>query len=210
MLQNAVEVSREWVWVLDVVFGGIITLGYQELEKSLRVSIKKSKRAFATHVFVAFSFILFVIYDVSFYHILITRFPFNISALSGCRYVLDLLMAFALLNVLTRGLSCENEQFTGQILIALSVWHLGAAGWHFAASIEHTHHPPTLSAFLPHFVFIGIYWSVLLIWFVVAKRMGWAETFQEATNSKWFLRLLALCVLAISVYRSVQLFRLFG
>jgi hypothetical protein len=210
MVENPINVSKEWVWVLDVVFGGIITLGYQELEKALRISIQTSRREFFIHVFVAFSFVFFVIYDISFYHVLITIYPFNISALSGSRYVLDLLMAFALLNILMRGLSYESPKFTSQILVAISLWHLCAAGWHFAASIEKTHQPPTLAAFLPHFAFIALYWLVLFIWFVLSKWRGWSNNFQEAMNSKGYLLLLSLCVLFISFYRSAQLFHIFG
>jgi hypothetical protein len=210
MLENSIDVGRQWVWVLDVVFGGIITLGYQEMEKAMRISAQKSKREFLTHVFASFAFLFFIIYDVGVYHVLINRFPFHISALSGCRYVLDLLMAFALLIILMRGLSYESKKSVRQILIALSIWHLCAAAWHFAASIEYTRRPPSLPAFLPHFVFIGTYWFVLFIWFAIAKRIGQVKTFQEATNSAVFLCLLSACVLTVSLYRSVQLLSLFG
>jgi hypothetical protein len=77
-------------------------------------------------------------------------------------------MAFLLLVILMRGASHNAENYVLGISIAISLWHLGAIGWHVSANYER-HKAAELAVWLPHLIFIGTYWMALLGWYVLSK-----------------------------------------
>jgi hypothetical protein len=207
------NIGIQWAWVLDVVFGGIIALGYQKLEEALQVSAKVSAREFLKHLFSACSFFAFVIYDVGVYHLLIQKYPYTVSPWSAVRYVLDLVMAFCLLVILMRGLSVHAEQFILDILLAISCWHLGAMSWHFAAAEEYDKMVPPASAFLPHICFVGLYWLLLLLYCLVYSRLRGCKfadlLTKETVCSPKFLYVLCPSIFLVSIFRSVQILAIY-
>ena len=203
--QVAQEVGERWVWILDIIFGSVIGFGFQKLEEGLRASARASTTAFLKHLLMAMGFLGFVIYDIGVYHILIKTFPYDFSRPSAARYVLDLVMAFLLMIILVRGLSSDAGENLFEILIALSLWHLAAICWHFAAAVQMHNEIPKVSTFLPHLVFIGLYWSFFGVWY-----LGMIHGLHEKrVDAKAFLVLLGGLLLCISIWRSHQMIRTF-
>ncbi|MAD80934.1 MAG: hypothetical protein CMJ50_08850 [Planctomycetaceae bacterium] len=164
------EIAKHWVWVIDVVFGAMIGMGYAKLDDALREARNVSKMEVARHMLCATGFLSFVVYDVGAYHILIDKYSYTITASSGFRYALDLMLIFLLMVILSRSMSYKAEESALTILIALSAWHFGASLWHFAAIIEYTENYPKLVAYLPHLAFIATYWGVLGVWYMIARK----------------------------------------
>lgn len=209
-MEKSQDICQQWVTIVDVVFGGIITLGYQRLEESLKIAIKESIWIFWRRTFTAFVFLFFVIYDVGVYHVIIKTYPYAVTALSGGRYVSDLLMAFALLIILVRGLSPNAERSGLEILIALTVWHLGAISWHLLAHFEKHHVLAPIGSFLPHIIFISLYWTLLVVVsFVRYGRLSRAGLLRNLTSVA-YISSLSVLLLAVSIYRSVQILKMFG
>lgn len=198
-------VGERWVWILDIVFGSIIGFGFQRLEEGLRLTAKSSVSAFMKHLFMAAGFLGFVIYDIGVYHILIKNFPYDVSRLSAARYVLDLIMAFLLMVILVRGLSIDAGKHVFEILIALSLWHIAAMCWHFAASRQLNGVLPEVKTFSPHVAFIIIYWSAFALWYFLNREDN-QRTLAEPTG---FLVWLAASLLLISIWRSHQMIQKF-
>ena len=198
-------VADNWIWVLDVVYGAIIGLGYERLQDTLRNLRKVSTRSFFAHIFISLCFISFAIYDVTTFHILTHKFPYKIETWSALRYSLDLLITFMLMLVVLRGVGSKPEESAIEILCALSCWHIGALLWHFAAALEYAGHTPRLGAFLPHLVFIGLYWLGLGLWWLItrSRRIGFVF------NSRGFLYILSTMVLIVSIFRYYQIMTLF-
>jgi hypothetical protein len=203
--ETGLAVGERWAWILDMVFGAIIAFGFQRLEEGLRASAKSSMTAFLKHLFMASGFIGFVIYDIGVYHILIKKFPYDVSELSAVRYVLDLLMAFLLMVILVRGLSIDAGKHVFEILIALSMWHIAAMCWHFAASMQINGSRPELKTFSPHILFVMIYWSTFALWYLT----GAQDRQSKLAEPTGFLVWLALPLLLISIWRSNQMIQTF-
>jgi hypothetical protein len=203
--ETGLAVGERWAWILDMVFGAIIAFGFQRLEEGLRVSAKSSVTAFLKHLFMASGFIGFVIYDIGVYHILIKKFPYDVSELSAVRYVLDLVMAFLLMVILVRGLSIDVGKHIFEILIALSMWHIAAMCWHFAASMQIKGSTPEWKTFFPHILFVMIYWSTFALWYLT----GAQDRRSKLAEPTGFLMLLALSLLLISAWRSNQMIQKF-
>src|SRR5437016_5196058 len=96
------KIDAQWIWVVDVVFGGVITLGFEKLAESLDQTLRGPRGRLVRHLFIATCFFAFVIYDVGAWHLIVDKLPYKNNALSAARYALDLLMAFALLTILLR------------------------------------------------------------------------------------------------------------
>jgi len=198
-------VAQHWVWVIDVVYGAIIGMAYAKLDDALQEKVRRSKTAAIMHIACATGFLSFVVYHVCAYHLLISRFPYTISAYSGFRYALDLMMLFLVMVIVTRALASEPEQSMLTILAALTAWHVGAAMWHFAATLEHERHLPKLIAYLPHFFFISGYWTIFATWWLIAKRQSAIPNIQ----SRSLLYAISAAVFIVSIVRYAQLINAF-
>lgn len=198
--------ASNWVWMIDVVFGGIIALAFEKLEQELRISLKKSRACFIRNVFCAGSFFGFMIYHISAFHIILHKFPYTISFWSAARFVLDLAMCFFLMMLLMRSVRSQAEEYACELLIGLTLWHSGAALWHVTASIEYEHALPPLFAYFPHFVFICAYWLLL----VVMHRLSKGRTYREVAQTPRFIYALGILVICISIYRSLHIINKYG
>lgn len=198
-------VGERWVWILDIVFSSVIGFGFQKLEEGLRLTARSSVSAFMKHLFMAAGFLGFVIYDIGVYHILIKNFPYDVSSLSAARYVLDLIMAFLLMVILVRGLSIDAGKHVFEILIALSLWHIAAMCWHFAASMQRNGVMPDVNTFSPHVAFIAMYWLTFALWYFPNGEDRQSKL-AEPTGFRVFL---AAALLLISIWRSHQMIQKF-
>jgi hypothetical protein len=189
---------------MEVVFGGVITLGFEKLIEALQPDLLESPQKIVRHMFIAACFFAFVIYDVCVYLVLIRLFPYGATLASATRYLMDLVMAFCLLAVLLLGLSAEPERTAMATLVCLTFWHVAAAIWHIAAVWERDSKLPELSVFATHGVFAVSYWAVLLL---EAALSG--ATIRQTVDSRGFTMALALTVLAVSIIRSLQMFSRF-
>jgi hypothetical protein len=196
-------IGSRWVWVLDVVFGGVLSVAFTVLEESLRQAWAESHVEAARLVFVAVCLFSFFVYDVVAYHLLITKYPYRVSLLSGVRHFLDMFMVFVLLKLLMSGLRPHAEKSFFAILAAVTAWHLLALVWHCVANLDHFKKMPPRFALLPHVVCPACYWTVLGAWSVIA---GFIKDGAYNTEQSYIL-LLAAMVLSAALFRSRQLVR---
>lgn len=194
-------VASHWVWVMEVVFGGVIALGFEKLVEAIRSDLNGPAGAVFRHLLVAACFFAFVIYDVAVYQVLIRKYPYAFRPLSAVRYALDLVMAFCLLLILLLGIDAAAAGFVPAIMAGLTFWHLAAAAWHVAASMEAHGRLPAVQVCAPHAAFIVAYWTAFAGWWFAGR---WVPSLGPV-RSDGFLHVLAVVVLAVSAYRSVQL-----
>jgi hypothetical protein len=212
LLNLSQTLNTHWVWFVGVVLGSIIALKLQGLENELRPQSREGGSqplpARAKHLFGAVAFFVFFAYHVGAYHMLIHDFPYKASLFSGGRYVIDLIMAFCLMAMLTNGVSRRGHERSLGILIALTLWHSSAASWQFLASIEYYDKAPSAIMYLPHFVFISIYWAVWPLLWLVLRIVGIVGRGHPVTVLRLpaFFVTLSVAVFAIAVYRYTQLF----
>ncbi|SDZ56732.1 hypothetical protein SAMN05444412_12626 [Rhodonellum ikkaensis] len=194
--------------MIDVIFGAIFSLGFVKLDAAFRrISLKSTKEAIQ-HLFVAAGFLLFVFYYVSAYHMMIRVFPYTFSPYSGFRLFVDLILLFHAMAILTRSMGLHPEKSTMGILIAMSVWHFGASIWQLMAAVEYGGGFQNINpvVFIPHYYFILIYWVVFWTWKFIAKK----KRLSALATSRSLIFLLSFSAFAVSIYRYVQLYRLFG
>jgi hypothetical protein len=197
--------TQDWSWIIDVIFGAVFGLGFKQLDESVtRLSSESVKKA-VIHILSSAGFLIFVFYYVSAYHLLIALFPYTLSPYSALRLFFDLVMLFQTMAILTRAFSLHPEKSTLGILIAMTVWHIGASFWHLVSMMEYEQEIAFV-VFIPHYLFILIYWSVWGIWIFISK----LAKFSEDVYSRGWLYLLSLTAFCVAVYRYVQLFQAYG
>jgi hypothetical protein len=199
-------VAERWAWILDVLFGAILAVAFEALSKNLDQVWDETPREAARVMFVALCFMSFFLYDVFVYHFVITLYPYRISFLSACRYVLDILMAFLLMEVLVPGVRPGPKPEVVKILVSLTLWHLCAAAWHCLANWDHFKKAPPPFSLFPHLGFIVLYWSTVLGWMLIRGAAGWPTRLEEVST----LVALGVPVLAVALYRSRQLIQRLG
>jgi len=205
------EIVKHWVWVIDVVYGAIIGMGYAKLDDAIRDASRVSWVEVAKHILCATGFLSFVVYYVCAYHLLIVKYPYAITPLSGFRYALDLMLLFLAMVILSRSLASKAEESTLTILIALTAWHVGAAIWHLAASLEYYNKFPQPRAFVAHFYFIILYWFIcgVCVWYAIVKRKM-NKTATAIINTRGLLYFVSLAVFIVAIVRYYQLITMFG
>ncbi|MEL7059830.1 MAG: hypothetical protein AAGN46_07360 [Acidobacteriota bacterium] len=195
--------TTRWLWVLDVVFGATAALGFETLQETLRATAH-TPSVLVKQIVVALSLYIFFLYDVSAVHILVKKYPYRVSFISGCRYLLDISMSFLLMMMLIPGVNQHPEGSTLEILTALTLWHACAFLWHVLANWEHRI-PPTLSAFSGHFLFIAIYWLVFGVW---AAARAWQDL-PLATDDVGLLYAISITVAAVAIRRAWRIMEVF-
>jgi hypothetical protein len=206
------RMMERWAWILDVLFGAILAFAFETLEKNWTMAWDESGGQAMVLLFVALCVFSFFLYDVLVYHFIITRYPYRLTLLSACRYVLDIFMAFLLMQVVVPALQAHPETELIGILVALTLWHFCAAVWHCLANVDHEKCLPKAFALAPHFAFVGIYWLVMIGWYLVrlfGLELHDCERIRRCTSPS-FLLLLCTVVLGVSLYRSRQLISRFG
>lgn len=198
--------TQDWTWIIDVIFGAVFGIGFRRLDISVtRLSSQSATKA-VIHILCSAGFLIFVFYYVTAYHLLIDRFPYTLSPYSALRLFLDLVLLFQTMAILTRAFSLRPEKATLGIIIAMTVWHVGASFWHILAVMEYEHEKIDFLVFIPHYLFILIYWGVWGIWFFISR----LAEFSEDVYSRGWLYLLSLSAFSVAVFRYVKLFQAYG
>ena len=109
-----------WLWVLSIIYGGIMVLCLKNLESRIRQLV--SKYQFAVHSLVALGVITFGFYVLAGYVVLLREFPYMESVSSSARYLLDLMMAFALMAVILPSVRMSRASVL-EVLTAATVFH---------------------------------------------------------------------------------------
>lgn len=198
--------TQDWTWIIDVIFGVVFGIGFKQLDESVTRLSSKSATKVVRHILSSAGFLIFVFYYVSAYHLLIARFPYSLSPYSAFRLFLDLVLLFQIMAILTRAFSYRPEKLTLGIIIAMTIWHVGASFWHLVAVMEYEHEKIDFVVFIPHYLFIIIYWGVWGIWRFISKLAG----FSEDIYSRGWLYLLSLTAFVVAVFRYIMLFQAYG
>jgi hypothetical protein len=188
-----------------VVFGAIVALGIGKYEGVIRHVWELGPGATALSLFVAGSIGCFVVYDIAVYHLLVGKYPYQLSPIGFLRFYLDLVMAFILYVLLASALQVNPDWLT--ILVAVSLWHLAAVAWHVLARRELRATDDASKSYLMHGVFVCIYWiSAFLAWTIGGGIFGLAD-------GRWktpALVVVSAAILIISLYRWVQVLKEFS
>lgn len=198
--------TQDWSWIIDVIFGAVLGLGFRQLDISVtRLSSQSATKA-VRHILCSAGFLIFVFYYISAYHLLIELFPYTFNPYSASRLFLDLVMLFQTMAILTRAFSLRPEKATLGIIIAMTVWHIGASFWHLLAVMEYEHEKFAFIVFIPHYLFILFYWGVWGLWFLISR----LAKFSEDVYSRGLLYLLSLSAFSVAIFRYVKLFQAYG
>lgn len=200
--------TQSWAWMINVIFGAIFSLGFMKLDGAFRrISLKSTSEA-VQHLFIASGFLLFVFYYVSAYHMVTRVFPYTFNPYSGFRLFVDMVLLFHAMVILIRSMGLHPEKSTMGILVAMSVWHFGASIWQLLAAIEYGGGFKKINplVFVPHYFFILFYWVIFYIWKFIAKK----KQLTAFTTSRGLIFLLSFSAFVVSIYRYVQLYKLFG
>lgn len=198
--------TQDWTWIIDVIFGVVFGIGFKQLDESVTRLSSESATKVVKHILSSAGFLIFVFYYVSAYHLLIARFPYSLSPYSAIRLFLDLVLLFQTMAILTRAFSLRPEKSTLGIIIAITIWHIGASFWHLLAVMEYEHEKIDFIVFIPHYLFVLIYWGVWGIWLFISKLVE----FSEDVSSRGGLYLLSLTAFGVAVFRYIQLFQSYG
>lgn len=200
--------TQSWTWMINVIFGAIFSLGFVKLDSAVRkISLKSTSEA-VQHLFIASGFLLFVFYYVSAYHMVTRVFPYTFNPYSGFRLFVDMVLLFHAMAILTRSMGLHPEKSTMGILLALSIWHFGASIWQLLAAVEYGGGFKNINplVFMPHYYFILFYWVIFYTWKFIAKK----KQLTAFTTSRVLVFLLSFSAFVVSIYRYVQLYKLFG
>lgn len=190
-------VPGRWVWLIDVVYAGVLVFGFQQIEHTLFDTLSSPAMRLRQGV-IAGALVCFFLYDVTVYHLLVARAPYRTSRLSACRYLLDILMTFLLQLIIV---SASRTPIARAFFVAggaLAAWHICAAIWHLLASRDHNKKPNYEVSFVPHLVMAVAYAVLLIAASTFAKRLGSGSLPSQPYG------MYLLCVLAIlfGIWRS--------
>jgi hypothetical protein len=180
---TADSLAKNWFWIMDVIFGGIAILTFKYL---FELFVEGT-----ANIYVAICLLIFYLYHVGVYNFLKSKYPYKISFQSAFRYLIDFMMALLLFFILWTGIKYPLKEIN-ILVYELTLWHLGAFGWHILANLEKSGKYFN-KIMLPHLVFIVIYWIVFL-----------ALSYSHLNPSTIHLSL-ATCLLAVSLYRSYSM-----
>ena len=147
-----------WLWLMDVMFGGVAILAFQRLIDSTISISSLSVENIIVMVFGAISVFIFFIYDVTVLHFLYIKYPYNLTWLSAIRLLIDLVMVFLLALITIPVMNHTPHSSTALVLTAISFWHVFAIFWHLVAEYELNKRPPVLKQVLQHLINPVVYW----------------------------------------------------
>jgi hypothetical protein len=152
--------AAQWTRIMDIVFGGIVVFGLENLVLHVGEALQRPVRCFVPQLYAAVAVYVFLIYDVAVFHMLVEQLPYRERWLGFVRFFLDLVMAFTLMMVVVP--TCLLQGFaTVTMVVGTSVWHVAAGLWHWVAHREHGRGAPRRWAYLPHALAIAAYWLFL-------------------------------------------------
>ena len=193
-----------WLWVISIIYGGILVLSLKNLESRTRNTT--SRLDFAVHSIVALGVITFGFYILAGYVAILREFPYMESAASSARYLLDLTMAFALMAVVLPSVRMSRLKSVVEVLVAATLFHACSVAWICLASFEHHDALPTRSQVGPHVVLVVLYWMGFLL---TRTALMLKAAPSDTSRSAYFVTQAGL-MFGFALYRSIQLVTAFG
>ncbi|NJD06070.1 MAG: hypothetical protein FIA97_06180 [Methylococcaceae bacterium] len=195
------EVGKRWLWLMDVIFGGIAAFAIRRFVEVIEGLSSLSSPEITVIVFGAFSVFVFFIYDITVLHFLYLEYPYSLHWLSTVRFVLDITMTFLLALAVLPVMRPDPQQATAILLVSISAWHLLAAAWHLLAHFEKEKKAPPLKLTLQHFMSPIVYW--VLAYFILCYH-GIAFSIAALKEMHVFIFVCSAIVLS-SIFRSATL-----
>jgi len=193
----------DWLWVVTVMYGGILTLALESLQNEIEAS---SSRANLVRLsFVAFGSLTFVFYVFSGYFVTVAKYPYQVSLWSMGRFLLDLSMSFFVMATVLPAIRRSSACSIREILLAVTAFHCCAVLWIVLASREYGNGFPSIDQFVPHLVAIASYWVGTFATFAALKVAG--RTFDRSAGP-YFVTQSAL-LLSFALYRAIQMLTAF-
>ena len=146
---------NRWPWLIDVVYGAVLTYAFQQIYVTLFQTLHSPAER-ARQGIVAGALLCFFLYDVTVYHFLVSGSPFRRTKLSTARYLLDIVMTFLLQLIIVSPARTPLGHAFFLAAGSLAAWHLCAAGWHLLASREY-HLAAQAASYLPHLAMAAVY-----------------------------------------------------
>jgi hypothetical protein len=152
------KVEEKWLWLLHVVFGLSITLGFRKLEETL--SSEGNLICQLCQIYEAVCLYVFFLYYILVYNCLVKKFPYKKSKYCVLRVFVDLILAFLFFKLLITGMKPFNEQPKYSIITLISFWHFFVMIWYILALTNTSREGRKYHKLILLGVFWGVFYSI--------------------------------------------------
>ena len=194
-------IGDRWLWLMDVMFGGIAIIEFQRLiDSTLTINSCPSESIILTFVG-AISVFIFFIYDVTVLHFLYKKYPYNLTWLSTSRFLIDLIMVFLLAMVIIPVMTVAPYKSTVTLLLSVSIWHIFALLWHLLAEYESNQAFPPIKQILQHLINPATYWTVATFTILFTNPKVTIEAYKQT----YVFVVVCVAIVIASIIRSATL-----
>lgn len=197
----AAIINDRWIWLMNVIFGGIATLAIRRLVELFLNLTPQSAGQWLLILLGTVAVLIFFIYDVTVLYFLYLKFPYTLGRLSAVRLFIDVIMSVILALIILPVIVPHPPDATLTLLSFVTIWHLLAIAWHCLAAYEKRQSAPEAKRVIMLVI------SPMLLWGVAGALVFWQS--QEITLARFnqtdIFTVVCLLLIVISVARSATL-----